>query len=68
MKYPKKLTQRANEILSAQRQAAYAKQTKALDWLVKNHLDIAEAKQKIRVLSAKRRHGNHPGRRGNCQG
>ena len=54
MKYPKKLTQRANEILSAQRQAAYAKQTKALDWLVKNHLDIAEAKQKIRVLSAKR--------------
>ena len=54
MRYPKNLMQRANEILSARRQEAYAKQTKALDWLVKNHLDIAEVKQKIRVLSAKR--------------
>lgn len=54
MKYPKKLMQRANEMLSARRQEAYLKQAEALQWLVDNHLDIAQEKQKIRVLSAQR--------------
>lgn len=54
MKYPKKLMQRANEILCARRQEAYLKQTETLQWLVDNHLDIVEAKQKIRILTAQR--------------
>ena len=54
MKYPKKLMQRANEILCARRQEAYLKQTETLQWLVDNHLDIVEAKQKLRILTAQR--------------
>ncbi len=54
VRYPKKLAQRADEILSARRQAAHNKQTKALAWLMENHPEIDEARRRLYSLQAKR--------------
>lgn len=54
MKYPKKLAKRANEILTARRQAAQQRQTHILARLHEEHPEVEEARRSLNRMYARR--------------